>query len=187
MTSRLYMAFVFALAASFALDALAFTTQDLQRLLKAGARPTVSFQEVRESPWLAAPVVSTGTMRSTPGVLEKHVESPSRETWRLLDDRVEWQAAGGSTKQILFSQAPALGALSGLMRRVVAGDLTSLQREFDIRVSGDEHAWRAQLVPRDAQIRQQLESVEVQGTGGAVQVLIVTDRQGEKTTTRFQP
>jgi hypothetical protein len=36
-------------------------------------------------------------------------------------------------------------------------------------------------------VRRALESIEVQGTGGNVQVLIVIDRQGEKTTTRLQP
>jgi hypothetical protein len=62
-----------------------------------------------------------------------------------------------------------------------------LQKDFEISLAGDEHAWRALLAPRDPQVRRALESIEVQGTGGDVQVLIVLDRQGEKTTTRLQP
>ena len=170
-----------------ALDAFALTAVDLQHLLKANARPSVTFEEVRESPWLAAPAVSKGSMRMTADGLEKRVDSPRRETWRLLADRVEWQGADGRVSQILYRQAPALGALAGVMRRVIAGDVVALQRDFNVELAGDEHAWRAQLIPRDAQVRSQLESVEVQGTGGAVQVLVVVDRQGEKTTTRLQP
>jgi hypothetical protein len=172
-------------ALSFA--AFAFGPADLQRLSQDHPRPDVSFQEVRESPWLSAPVVSKGSLRATSEGLEKRVETPRRETWRLLGDRVEWQAADGRANQILFSQAPAFGALASVLRRVVVGDFVGLEKDFDINLAGDEHAWRAQLAPRDPQVRRKLESIEVQGTGGDAQVLIVIDRQGEKTTTRLQP
>ena len=172
-------------ALSFA--AFAFAPADLQRLLKAHAKPVVAFEEVRESPWLSAPVVAKGSMRITPDGLEKRVESPRSETWLLLADRVEWHSADGRKSQILFSQAPALGALAKVLERVVAGDFAGLEKDFDINLGGNEHAWRALLAPRDPQVRRALESIEIQGTGADVQVLIVIDRQGEKTTTRLQP
>jgi hypothetical protein len=159
---------------------------ELQRLLQSAARPSVSFQEQRESPWLSAPVTSRGSMHSTPGALEKRVESPRRETWRLLPDRIEWVGEGGS-KQTLFSQTPALAALSDVMRRVVAGDIVALERDFRIQLTGDERAWRAQLQPRSAEVGRHLEHVELQGTGGQLQVIIVVERQGERTTTRLSP
>jgi hypothetical protein len=178
---------VFAILFGFAHEAWAITPAELQRLIVPNARAAVNFDEVRESPWLAAPVVSKGSMQVTADGLEKRVNSPKHETWRLLSDRVEWQSADGRVSQIPYTRAPALGALAGVMRRVIAGDVVGLQKDFDMQLAGDEHAWRAQLVPRDAQIRSQLESIEVQGTGGAIQVLVVVDRQGEKTTTRLQP
>lgn len=166
----------------------ALTVPELQRLLQAAPRPSVQFSESRESPWLSAPAASSGTMRSAPGVLEKRVESPRKETWRLLADRIEWRdAAGTESKQILFSQAPALAALSDVMRNVVAGDVTALQRDFDITVSGDERVWRAQLKPRTPGISRYLSEVELQGTGRQLQVIIVAERDGGRTTTRLQP
>ncbi|HSV81058.1 MAG TPA: LolA-related protein, partial [Ramlibacter sp.] len=162
------------------------TVAELQRLVQSSAKPVVRFQEVRESPWLSAPVTSSGTMHSKPDALEKRVESPRQETWRLLPDRIEWVGAGG-TKQILFSQAPALAALSDVMRRVVAGDIVALERDFRIQLSGDERVWRAQLQPRSAEVSRHLEQVELQGTGGQLQVIIVVERQGERTTTRLNP
>jgi hypothetical protein len=171
-----------------AVAAHALTPPDLQRLLQASPRSTVRFEELRESPWLSTPVTSRGTLHSTPAALEKRVESPRQETWRLLPDRVEWQGAeGGASRQILFSQAPALAALSDVMRRVVAGDVVALQRDFDVQVSGDERVWRALLKPRTAQVAANLEQVELQGTGRTLQVIIVVERQGERTTTRLQP
>lgn len=166
----------------------ALTALELQRLLQASPRPSVEFQESRESPWLSAPITSRGTMRSTSASLEKRVESPRQETWRLLPDRIEWQgASGGPAKEILFSQAPALAALADVMRRVVAGDIVALQRDFDVQIAGDDRVWRAQLKPRQPEVGRQIEQVELQGTGRTLQVIIVVERQGERTTTRLQP
>jgi hypothetical protein len=168
--------------------ASSLTVPQLQAMLQRSAKPSVSFQEVRESPWLSTPLSSKGTMRSLPDGLEKRVESPRQETWRLLADRLEWSGSGGApAKQILFNQAPALAALSQVMRHVVAGDIAALQRDFDIRLSGDEKVWSAQLQPRSAEVSRHLDHVELQGTGGQLQVIIVVERQGERTTTRLSP
>ncbi len=168
-------------------DAHALTAPELQRALQSSSRPTVRFEEVRESPWLSVPMTSRGTMQSTPQSLDKKVESPRQETWRLLADRIEWIGPGGEKKQTAFSQAPALGALADVMRRAVAGDITGLERDFRVQLRGDEKVWSAQLQPRNPEIARHLESVELQGTRGLLQVVIVTERQGERTVTRFQP
>lgn len=175
-------------AAASAAGAQALTVPELQRLLQSDRRASVPFQEVRESPWLSSPLASRGTMHSTPEALEKRVESPRQETWRLLPDRIEWEGPGGAgRKQILFSQAPAVAALADVMRRVVAGDLAALEPDFRIELRGDERVWTAQLHPRGAEVARRLESVELQGTGRRLQVIIVAERQGERTTTRLLP
>ncbi len=175
------------LASTAAASAESLTPAQLQRLLQSAPRASVTFQEVRESPWLSSPVLSRGTMRSTPTALEKQVESPRRETWRLEADRIEWVApGGGGSKQILFTQAPALAALSQVMRKVVAGDLVALQGDFEIKLSGDARVWSAHLKPRSSDVARHLEHVELQGTAGQLQVIIVVERQGERTTTRLQ-
>lgn len=182
------LALVLASAGIGAAEPQALSVAQLQRALQAAARPTVNYQEVRESPWLSAPVTSRGTMRSTPTALEKRVETPRQETWRLLADRAEWVGPGASEgKQILFTQAPALAALSQVMRHVVAGDLVALQRDFEIKLTGSERVWSAQLQPRSPDVSRHLDHVELQGTGGQLQVIIVVERQGERTTTRLQP
>ncbi|MDB5873452.1 MAG: hypothetical protein JWQ07_2894 [Ramlibacter sp.] len=166
----------------------AITVPELQRLLQTSARQSVPFEEKRESPWLEAPMTSRGTMHSTPQSLEKRVESPRQETWRLLPDRIEWIGSGGAgRKQILFSQAPAVAPLADVMRRVAAGDVAALERDFRIELHGDERAWRARLQPRGPDVGRYIESVELQGTVNRLQVIIVAERQGERTTIRLLP
>jgi hypothetical protein len=168
------------------LPAHSFTPMDLQRLLQSGAQPAVKFQDVRESPWLANPIRSSGTLRSTPDGLEKRVDVPRSEVWRLLADRVEWQSADGAIKQLKFTEMPALAPLSDVMRHVISGNIAAVQKDFDVQVSGDSRVWRALLKPRTPAVQRQLELVELQGTGSLLQVIIVVERQGERTTTRLQ-
>jgi hypothetical protein len=183
--ARVLAWFVFAAGGGLA---HALTVAQLQALLQSAPKPDAPYVETRESPWLSSPVTTRGTLHLTPQALEKRVEQPRQETWRLLDDRLEWQGPGGAgRKQILFSQAPALQALADVTRRAVAGDLLALERDFSIAVHGDERVWSAQLQPRTALLSRQLETVELQGTGGRLRVLIVSERQGERTTTRILP
>jgi hypothetical protein len=165
--------------------AQALGVAELQQLLQAGAHPDVRYQESRESPWLSAPGVTEGVLHATPQLLEKRVASPRRETWRLLPDRLEWAGVDGSRKQVLFKDAPALQALADVTRQAVAGDLAGLQRDFTIAVQGSREAWSARLQPRGGLLQRQLESVQLQGAGSRLQVLIVTERAGERTTTRL--
>ncbi len=183
---RVVLAFAAAVWATSAAHAI--TASELERLLKSVPAHAVTFHELRESPWLAVPIESRGTMHYSPQWLDKRVESPRQETWRLLSDRMEWVGpAGTGTKQILFSQAPALGALANALRRVVTGDLLALERDYLIVLQGDLRAWTVQLQPKKAEVAHHLDHIELQGAGASLQVFIVVERQGERTTTRFGP
>lgn len=180
--TRLRVGMLLALAAT---AAQAFTPADLQRLLQSAPVRSLPFQELRESPWLDAPLRSRGTLSSMPQVLEKRITTPRDETWRLYADRVEWSGADGSRKTLLFAQAPAVGALSDALRRVVAGELDMLALDYRVELHGNERQWRAQLVPRSGEVARYLDHLELQGQGARLQVIIVVEPQGGRTTTRL--
>jgi hypothetical protein len=165
--------------------AQAITPAELQRLLQSAPPREVPFHELRESPWLDAPVSSRGTLSSTPQVLEKRVSAPRSETWRLYADRVEWTGADGSRKTLSFAQAPAIGVLADALRRVVAGDLDALARDYRMELQGNEQRWHVQLVPRDGDLARYIAHLELQGQGASLQVIIVVEAQGGRSTTRL--
>lgn len=166
----------------------AFELAELQRLLQAAPPKPVAFSEVRESPWLEQPVESRGFLESRPGVLEKRVVAPRQEVWRMLPDRLDYRAAGDTAgKQVLFSQAPAVAALADTLRRVVAGELQALERDFRISLKGSEHAWTVHLQPLGGDAARYLDHLELEGAGAALLVISVVDRHGERTTTRLFP
>ena len=79
-------------------------------------------------------------------MLEKRVEQPRRETWRILDDRMQLGTPGSvGVREILLDQAPAVAALAQTLRRVMAGDLEALDKDFQLALSGDEREWTVQL------------------------------------------
>lgn len=180
--------FGLALAGAVMGVAHALTVPELQRYLKSMPVQAVPFEESRESPWLAAPVESRGTMYSSSERLEKRVVAPRQETWRILPDRMEWVGPDGvASKQIMLRDAPAVAALANALRHVVAGDLIALERDFSIELKGNEQLWTVRLEPLGAAASRELESLELQGTGGRLQVIVVVERSGERTTTRLYP
>jgi hypothetical protein len=158
----------------------------LQRLLQDAPKREVRFQETRESPWLSAPIESTGSMSSSPTALEKKVEKPRRETWRILADRMQLvDAASGSVKEIMLSEAPAVAALAGALRRTMAGDLQALDKDFRLEPGGDSRLWTLQLTPRRPDIARFIKQLELQGTGSELQVIVILETKGDRTTTRL--
>jgi hypothetical protein len=169
-------------------SSLALTVPELQQLLQSSRRDAVAFTETRESPWLAVPAQTRGTMHSKLGVLEKRVESPREEIWRMLPDRVEYVGSGEiGSKQIMFSQSRAVAVLADTLRRLVAGDLLALERDFQIELRGDRKAWAAHLRPNAGEAAQYFDHLELVGEDGHLRVITVVERQGERTTTRLNP
>lgn len=167
--------------------AFAWSLPELQGQLQAQPVRALSFEEVRESPWLAAPRTSRGTLHASAQGLEKRVTEPSAETWRLLSDRMEWVGnAGQPARTLRYADVPAVAALAGALRLAVAGDLGALQGDFDIELGGNASLWTARLSPRRPEVARSLDHLELQGTQGRLQVIIVHERSGERTTTRLQ-
>jgi hypothetical protein len=166
----------------------ALTAGELQGLLTPAVQSAVTFVEIRESPWLTTPVQSRGSMHNLPPCLEKRVSSPKQETWRLCPDRMEWVGPGGApTRQMPFSRAPALAVLANAMRSIVAGELQALEPDFTIAPQGDAERWTVQLQPKDAAAARSIDHIELQGSGGRLSTVVVLERGGERTTTRFGP
>ena len=75
--------------------------------------------------------------------------------------------------------------LGALVIRATAGDLPLLDQDFTLVPGGDERLWTLQLTPRRAEISRHLKQLELQGTGRYLQVIVIVDAQGGRTTTRL--
>jgi hypothetical protein len=158
----------------------------LQRMLQDMPQAEVRFTELRESRWLATPVESSGTLRSSANVLERQVELPRRETWRILDDRMQLSTQGSDkVMEIPLDRAPAVAALAHTLRNAMAGNLDALNVDFQLALSGDERDWLLQLTPRRSDVARQLRQISVQGAGRRLSAIVIVESQGDRTTTRL--
>ena len=166
---------------SHALEAAA-----LQRLLQEGKARELRYVEIRESPHLPKPRESRGSLRATSESLEKRVEWPRKETWRILADRMDWISGDGSlVKSVRFDKAPAAEALADGLRLAVSGDLMALQQRFTVSIDGGTSDWCVTLKPRDAQLARFIEALTITGVGGTMMTLVVVEVRGGRTTTEL--
>jgi hypothetical protein len=158
----------------------------LQQLLAAQPAQSTRFVEVRESRWLATPVESSGVMRQSASMHEKRVEQPRPEVWRFLDDRVQrLDASGQVVAEMLFREGDPAAALAGAMRALLSGRLQALGADFHMDLHGSAAAWTLRLQPRHEPLAAVVDHIELRGEQARLQSLVILERRGDRSTTRF--
>lgn len=109
------------------------------------------------------------------------LQQPIRQDYRIsalgIARRSEqgWQALdlqGSSARQ------------NQLFLAVLSGDTQALQRDFDLQLNGDPDAWRLQLTPRGALLRQVFETIEIEGSDTVTRIEL-REVQGDRTVLRL--
>jgi hypothetical protein len=173
------------LAGAAATAGQAIDVPALQRLLQQAPKRDLRFHETRESRWLPAPVESTGTLTSSATMLEKVVDTPRSERWQILDDRMQVSTPGSAAQQVMFVDAPGMAVLAGALRRIVAGDLRALEGDFRLEPIGDQRQWTLQLSPRQPEAARVLQYLELRGNEVQLQLIVIQERQGDRSTIRL--
>ena len=109
------------------------------------------------------------------------LQQPIRQDYRITPQGIArrgeqgWQAVdpqGGSARQ------------NQLFLAVLSGDTQALQRDFDLQLKGNPDAWRLQLTPRGALLKQIFAGIEIQG-GETVTRIELHETQGDRTVLRL--
>lgn len=109
------------------------------------------------------------------------LQQPIRQDYRLTAQGIArrseqgWQAVdpqGSSARQ------------NQLFLAVLSGDTPALQRDFQLELSGEAKAWRLQLTPRGALLKQIFADIDIQG-GEAVTQIELHEAQGDRTLIRL--
>lgn len=90
----------------------------------------------------------------------------SEQGWQALDPQ------GSSARQ------------NQLFLAVLSGDTQALQRDFDLQLNGAPDAWRLQLTPRGALLRQVFETIEIEGSDTVTRIEL-HEVQGDRTVLRL--
>lgn len=192
--TRYLLAPLLALAATFAalapLPAPAAANWDLGQLMQAlsgngGGR--VRFTETRHLALLDAPLTATGELVYVPPArLERHTETPVRETMVLDGDTLQLTRED-RTHTLKLRDYPEAAALIESIRATLAGDRRTLERTYALSLSGSAGQWALDLLPSDPAVAKVVLRIRVTGERGLVRGVEILQADGDRSVMRIEP
>lgn len=184
------LALATALSALAPLPAQATAAWDLGQLMQAlagngGGR--VRFTETRHLALLDAPLVATGELvYVAPARLERHTETPVRETMVLDGDTLSLDREGRS-HTLKLRDYPEAAALIESIRATLAGDRKTLERTYALSLSGSATQWALDLLPSDPAVAKVVLRIRVTGSRGMVRGVEIQQADGDRSVMRIEP
>ena len=141
-----------------------------------------TFVETRHLAMLNAPLTSSGTLLySAPGRLEKHTLKPRVERLTLDRDRLTVQGGEqGRSRTIFLQQYPVVWAFVEGIRSTLAGDLPTLSRFYDLRLSGAQGGWQLALYPGEQAMQAVVKEIRIAGRGEHITAVEVFEANGDR-------
>ena len=160
----------------------------LEGLMAGMARASGVLAEFREEKTLAllsAPLESRGVLHFVP---------PDRMVRRTLEPAPSWLVVDG--RRVLFrddsgeapvdlSSDPSARQFVDHFTAIFRGDLAALRERYEVRFEAEGPRWRLLLEPRDALLRRFVASLTLSGDGESMREMVLLERDGDRTTTRF--
>jgi len=162
---------------------------DLERLMQDLAQVKVAkgrFVERKYLGILTAPLESSGTLTYiAPSRLEKHTLTPRAESLVLEGDQLTMasRAVGKAPERrrtVLLQDYPAISIFVESIRSTLAGDLTLLQRFYEIALDGDERKWRLVLKPRDPKMLELISEIRIGGSRNWIDSIEFLESGGDR-------
>jgi outer membrane lipoprotein-sorting protein len=143
---------------------------------------SVRYREERHLKTMTEPVVITGTMAyEAPDRLVKIALTPRKETMVIEGDNLTIEREGGVGPQSLkLSEIPQLNNLITAIRGTLLGDLSALERRFEVRLRGSKDAWSMDLRPRPGGARGADLRITVEGTAGRPERFEIRQADGDR-------
>jgi outer membrane lipoprotein-sorting protein len=162
--------------------------QDLSQVKTAKGR----FVERKHLAILNAPLQLSGTLIYTaPSRLEKHTLEPRQES--LLLEREELTIERKERNQrrtVMLQDYPVVWAFVESIRSTLAGDLTTLNRFYEVALDGDERKWHLALKPSDPKMREVVSEIRISGERNWINAIEIRETGGDRsvmTITRDDP
>jgi hypothetical protein len=153
----------------------------------AGARGVVAeFTEVKELALLSAPLESRGVLHFVPPdrMLRRTLE-PVRAELVVDGRRVVFRDAAGAAP-VDLSADPSARQFVDNVTTLFRGDLAALRARYEVAFEATPPRWRLALTPRDPLVRRFVASLTLGGEGEALHEMVLLERDGDRTTTRFE-
>jgi hypothetical protein len=153
----------------------------------AGARGVVAeFREVKALSLLAAPLESRGVLHFVPpDRLHRRTLEPALSELVVDGPRVVFRDAAGAAP-VDLSGDPSARQFVDNVTTLFRGDLAALRERYEVAFEATSPGWRLVLTPRDPLVGRLVASLTLDGDGEALREMVLLERDGDRTTTRFE-
>ena len=143
------------------------------------------FEERKEVALLAAPLESRGVIYFVPpDRFARFTSSPGRSALIVTGDAVRLREGPDGEAIDLSGNRVARVFVENFVA-LWSGDRERLERLYTPELSGTREAWELRLVPRRAPLADAIAALTLKGDRDAMRELLVEERDGDRTTTRF--
>lgn len=149
---------------------------------------TSRFTETKEIAILSTSLIQTGTIDfQYPDKLIKRFDPPNSTVIEIEGDRLSILLPTKQPHYLSISNNPQLAALLDPIRAVLAGDIMTLRRYYQITLKGEKARWQIELLPRDRTVARRISGIEIFGAGPTINRYQVIEQNGDRTTTNLEP
>lgn len=162
---------------------LAQLTQLLARVRSGEAR----FTERRHVAVLDQPLDSSGRLTfEAPDTFVRETLQPRRERIAVVGNQLTL-TQGNRTRNVALDASPEATVMIEAIRATLTGNREALEHHFRTSVTGDARQWRLELVPRDARLRAQVNSIRLVGFGSDVREVVIQLADGDRSVMAIEP
>jgi hypothetical protein len=159
--------------------------ESLMQAMAAVKHRIVQYKEEKQMELLDAPLFSEGTLEYlAPDKLVRTVLKPSRVRY-TIDSKQVTIKKGDKSRTRNLDQLPLLRTFAESFRAILAGDLNSLQKYYEIDFRGNQDQWEISLRPKDKKLVAYVNRLQVSGAGDRVLLYIIEDSNGDLTRMRL--
>jgi len=156
---------------------------DSEWILSKLAQPAparTSFVELRGSKLLKKPLRLQGEyLRPDADTLVRKVAAPYVETTTIRAGEVEIARDGKSARRFSLARVPEMAGLQSSFGALLSGDRRLLEQRYDLRTQGTRQRWTMTLTPKDAAMRQKVETITLYGRGSELRCIETQPTAGD--------
>jgi hypothetical protein len=142
---------------------------------------TARYVERKHLSVLNEPLQASGVLfYAAPNYLRKETLQPKPEL--LLVERDKLTIVKDGRQQTLSrNDYPQIWVFIEGIRATLAGDLPQLQAVYEVAFHGGAQDWQLVLQPRDAKMREIVQSIRISGAGAHIRLIVTQERDGDRT------
>lgn len=155
--------------------------RDLMQILSRNKTGQATFVEKKYIGIIDKPVLSSGELSfKAPDRLEKRTLKPRPESLILEGDKLTVSQFEKRSISINLQDQPEVASIVGSIRGTLLGDLTALEKNFQIGLSGTEQQWKLELIPLEISAAKLISRISIRGNAADIHSILFEQADGDR-------